>query len=139
MVYQLVPLRTIVNHVHGRGCMIRHDLFAVAWLAGTIFAVATLSSAELSLRDQEIPTRLEVGYAVRILDMNADQRLDIVIVDSKRFLWLENPNWQEHVMFEDKAAKNDNVCFAPYDIDGDGAVDFAVGRDWQPNNATSGG
>jgi hypothetical protein len=95
--------------------------------------------AELQLRDQELATRLEVGYAVRLIDMNGDQRIDIAITDSKRFLWLENPNWQEHVMYEDKAAKNDNVCFAPYDINGDGRLDFAVGRDWQPNNVSSGG
>lgn len=94
---------------------------------------------EFSLREQELATRLEVGYAVRLIDLNSDQRLDIAIVDSKRFLWLENPNWQEHVMYEDKAAKFDNVCFAPHDIDGDGRTDFAVGRDWQPNNTQSGG
>ncbi|MFN9916405.1 MAG: FG-GAP repeat domain-containing protein, partial [Pirellulaceae bacterium] len=34
---------------------------------------------------------------------------------------------------------NDNVCFAAHDIDGDGRVDFAVGRDWQFNNSDSGG
>ncbi|MGE0760394.1 MAG: FG-GAP repeat domain-containing protein [Pirellulaceae bacterium] len=106
---------------------------AVLWIGGSCLA------QELALRDQELGTRLEVGYAVRLIDMNADQRLDIAIVDSKRFLWLENPNWQEHVMFEDKAARNDNVCFAPHDIDGDGRIDFAVGRDWQPNNTESGG
>ena len=35
--------------------------------------------------------------------------------------------------------KKDNVCFAPYDIDGDGQLDFAVGADWQPANTKSGG
>ncbi len=34
---------------------------------------------------------------------------------------------------------NDNVCFAPHDVDGDGKVDFAVGHDWQFNNSDSGG
>jgi hypothetical protein len=106
----------------------------LAWGLGSIGA-----AAEFALRDQELPARLEVGYAVRLLDMNGDQRLDIVVVDSKRFLWLENPNWNEHVMFADPAAKADNVCFAPQDIDRDGRLDFAVGRDWQPNNTKSGG
>src|SRR5688572_17190046 len=76
-----------------------------------------IGAAELPLRDQELPTRLEVGYAVRLVDMNDDRRLDIAIVDSKRILWLENPNWREHVMFSDPKAKFDNVCFAPLDID----------------------
>lgn len=98
-----------------------------------------VAAAELTLRDQELGTRLEVGYAVRLVDMNADRRLDIAIVDSKRFLWLENPNWQEHIIFAEPSAKFDNVCFAPLDIDGDGRLDFAVGRDWQPNNTNSGG
>jgi hypothetical protein len=97
------------------------------------------NAAELALRDQELKTRLEVGYAVRLVDMNGDKRLDIAIVDSKRFLWLENPRWEEHVIFADPAAKFDNVSFAPYDIDRDGRLDFAVGRDWQPNNVSSGG
>ncbi len=96
-------------------------------------------AADLEFQGQELPTKLTVGYAVRLLDMNDDQRLDIVIVDSKRILWLENPNWQEHVMVEDASQRFDNVCFAPYDIDGDGRRDFAIGSDWQFNNTKSGG
>jgi hypothetical protein len=115
----------------------RHP-FVWTWI-GLACLLPGWASAEVTLRDQELPTRLDVGYAVRLIDLNGDQRLDIVIVDSKRFVWLENPSWQEHVMFEDRAAKNDNVCFAPFDIDGNGRLDFAVGRDWQPNNTSSGG
>ena len=104
-----------------------------------VLAPLPLGAAELDFRDQELPTRLTVGYAVRLIDMNEDQRLDIVIVDSKRILWLENPNWQEHVLIEDESQQNDNVTFAPYDINGDGKLDFAVGADWQFNNTESGG
>jgi hypothetical protein len=88
---------------------------------------------------QVLPVELGVGYAVRCLDINKDNRQDIVIVDSKRFLWLENPSWQVHVMHADPSAKADNVCMAPQDIDRDGDVDLAVGYDWQPNNTQSGG
>ena len=109
--------------------------FLLVVLASGLSATA----GELQFRDQELPTRLTVGYAVRLIDMNGDDRPDIVIVDSKRILWLENPNWNEHVMIEDPSQKNDNVCFAPYDIDGDGRLDFAVGADWQYNNTESGG
>lgn len=105
-----------------------------------IAAASSLASAsELEFRDQELPTRLTVGYAVRLIDMNDDGRLDIVIVDSKRVLWLENPNWNEHIMLDTPSQPNDNVCFAPYDIDGDGRLDFAIGADWQPGNTASGG
>jgi hypothetical protein len=103
----------------------------------TIFA-ASLPAADFPFRDQELPTKLTVGYAVRLLDMNDDRRLDICIVDSDRILWLENPNWNEHVISQGQT-KKDNVCFAPYDIDGDGRLDFAVGADWQPSNTKSGG
>ncbi len=87
----------------------------------------------------ELPTKLTVGYAVRAIDMNRDHRLDIAIVDSKRVLWLENPSWQEHVIYSTPDAKADNVCFAPLDVDGDGLLDLALGADWQPNNTDSGG
>ena len=88
---------------------------------------------------QELPVTLQVGYAVRAIDINADKKLDIAIVDSKRVLWLENPTWKEHVIYETPEAKFDNVCFAPHDINGDGKIDLALGADWQFNNAATGG
>jgi len=102
-------------------------------------AVPVVALAELKFQEQELPTRLTVGYAVRLLDMNDDKRPDIVIVDSKRIIWLENPNWTEHTLIEDNSKKNDNVCFAPNDIDGDGRLDLAIGADWQFANTASGG
>jgi len=108
------------------------------WLLVCGLLVAQAGGADLNLRDQELATRLTVGYAVRLIDMNGDRRLDICIVDSDRILWLENPNWNEHVLVQGQT-KKDNVCFAPADIDGDGHLDFAVGADWQPTNTRSGG
>ena len=93
----------------------------------------------MQFREQELATKLKVGYAVLMIDMNGDSRLDIVIVDSKRIIWLENPNWNQHTMTSDESQRYDNVCFAPYDIDGDGRLDFAVGADWQFRNTNSGG
>ncbi|MCA9154854.1 MAG: VCBS repeat-containing protein, partial [Planctomycetales bacterium] len=110
-----------------------------ASLAQQNFAAADDNSGGIVLREQELSTRLTVGYAVRLIDMNKDDRLDIVIVDSKRIVWLQNPNWDEHVLIEDPSKPNDNVCFAPSDIDRDGWLDFAIGADWQFNNTKSGG
>ncbi len=88
---------------------------------------------------ESLPVELNVGYAIRAVDVNADSRLDIVILDSKRVLWLENPSWKEHVVYETPEAKFDNVTFAAHDINGDGRVDFALGADWQFGNSDSGG
>jgi hypothetical protein len=107
-------------------------------VCGALSSSAAMSNAaELEFAEQELPTRLTVGYAVRLIDMNNDERLDIAIVDSKRILWLENPNWNEHVLIEDKD-QTDNVCFAPTDIDGDGQLDFAIGADWTLNTKQGG-
>jgi hypothetical protein len=78
-------------------------------LSLALFFLTRMAFGELQLRDQELATKLTVGYAVRLIDMNDDQRLDIAIVDSKRFLWLENPNWNEHVLLDTPDQKNDNV------------------------------
>ncbi|MFN5948117.1 MAG: FG-GAP repeat domain-containing protein, partial [Pirellulaceae bacterium] len=92
-----------------------------------------------SWEDRVLPIELTVGYAVRAIDMNADRKLDIAIVDSKRIVWLENPSWTAHTIDQTPDGQADNVCFAPLDIDADGDLDLAIGGDWQPNNTTSGG
>jgi hypothetical protein len=113
----------------------------VSYLAvfGCYLGQPTIHAAEPVWRGEVLPVELGVGYAVLPIDLSGDGKLDIAIVDSKRFLWLENPHWQCHIIHADPSAANDNVCFAAHDIDGDGRVDFAVGRDWQFNNSDSGG
>lgn len=109
----------------------------LAWIA---VPVGALPAAEpLDFKVEELAVTLKVGYAVRSLDVNADGKLDIVIVDSKRVLWLENPSWNEHVIYETPDAKFDNVCMAPHDINDDGRIDLALGADWQFGNSDSGG
>ncbi len=112
-------------------------LIAAACVIGLLAPRPT--SAQSTWRSEVLPVKLQVGYAVRAVDISGDGKLDIAIVDSKRFIWLENPTWKVHVMHEDNSAAHDNVCFAPHDIDGDGDIDFAVGRDWQFGNSDSGG
>src|SRR4051812_47728980 len=90
-----------------------------------------LAASPLQFRVQEISTHLTVGYATRLIDMNDDQRPDIVVVDTERVIWFENPTWQMHTLIQNQT-KKDNVCIAPYDIDGDGKLDFALGADWRP-------
>jgi hypothetical protein len=79
-----------------------------------------------------------VCYAMTLADVNGDSRPDIVAVTENAVVWFENPSWQKHIVIADQTER-DNVCIAPYDIDGDGHIDFALGAAWQPSNTQSGG
>lgn len=115
------------------------SVLRLAVCAAVMAALAASSSAgELQFRVQEIDDSLDVGYAVQLIDMNGDKKLDIVVVDSERLVWYENPTWKAHTFLQGKT-KADNVCFAPLDIDGDGRLDFAVGADWRPSDTVSSG
>jgi hypothetical protein len=89
-------------------------------------------------RVQEIETGLKVGYAVLLVDVNGDGKKDIVVVDTTRVVWYENPTWKRRNIIEGQT-KPDNVCIAAADIDGDGQLDFALGADWKPFNTKGGG
>jgi hypothetical protein len=84
-------------------------------------------------RVQEIETTLGVGYGVLLVDVNADGRPDIVVADTTRVVWYENPTWKRHTILQGQT-KPDNVCIAAYDIDGDGRLDLALGADWKGAN-----
>src|SRR5207244_6805469 len=87
---------------------------------------------------QEIETTLSVGYAVLLVDINGDGKLDIVVADTKRVVWYENPTWKRRTIIEG-LTKPDNVCIAAYDIDGDGQLDLALGADWKGLNPNTEG
>ncbi len=89
-------------------------------------------------RMQEIATDLKVGYAVLLVDLNGDGKKDIVVVDTTRVLWYENPTWKRRTIIEGQT-KPANVCIAAYDIDGDGQLDLALGAEWNPFNTKEGG
>jgi hypothetical protein len=98
-----------------------------------ILAFAVLCFAEPGFEKQEIETNIRVGYAVNILDINADDRPDILVLDGDQVLWYENPSWKRHIILKGQTIA-DNVCMAAHDINGDGKVDLALGADW-PNGS----
>jgi hypothetical protein len=89
-------------------------------------------------RVQEIERGLKVGYAVLLVDVNGDGKKDIVVVDTTRVVWYENPTWKRRTIIEGQT-KPDNVCLAAYDIDGDGQLDFALGAGWKGINSRAEG
>jgi hypothetical protein len=89
-------------------------------------------------KPQEIDKSLTVGYAVRLTDINGDKKPDILVCDSARVIWFENPTWKLHTVVG-KVSKSDNVCIAVHDIDGDGKVDIALGAEWEFGNTKSAG
>jgi hypothetical protein len=86
----------------------------------------------------ELDRSLTVGYAVLLVDVNGDGKADIVVVDSHRVVWYENPTWKRRTIIQGMT-KADNVCIAAHDVNGDGKIDFALGADWKPFNTKSGG
>jgi hypothetical protein len=97
-----------------------------------------LAAAAPSFRMQELESKLGIGYAVLIADVNGDGKPDIIVVDTTRVLWYENPTWKRRTIIEG-LTRPDNVCAAAYDIDGDGKLDLALGADWKPFNTKAGG
>jgi FG-GAP-like repeat/FG-GAP repeat len=108
--------------------MKRHSwwlVIATALLSGSLAARASVPD----FKTQEIETGLGVGYAVSLVDVNGDGKLDIVVVDKTRVVWYENPTWKRRNIIDNQTTP-DNVCIAPYDIDADGQIDFALGAGW---------
>src|SRR4051812_48707319 len=51
----------------------------------------TVEAGGVKFEVQTIDKSLKVGYAVRIANMNADKKPDIVVCDAERVIWFENP------------------------------------------------
>jgi hypothetical protein len=93
-----------------------------------------------------IDPAVQVGYGVDIADVDGDGWRDVLLADKKQFAWYRNPGagwqdagqWKKHVLAEN-LTKNDNVCIAAQDIDGDGKCEVAVGAEWNPGDTVNSG
>jgi hypothetical protein len=102
-------------------------------LAALIASHATIAADGTAsfptFRAEEIDKSLKIGYAVKLVDINADGKPDIVVVDKHRVIWFENPTWKLHTILEG-TTKADDVCLDVADIDDDGKLDIALGAGW---------
>lgn len=89
-------------------------------------------------RAQELPEKITVGYGVLLVDLNGDKKPDIVVADSKRVIWFENPSWQMHTILEGQSTP-DNVAIAPLDLLGNGKTDLILGAGWKGYNTKDNG
>ncbi len=102
-------------------------------LAGWLALASFCSRTEAGFRFREVvideAAAKKACYAVVLADVNTDGKQDIVVVTENRVQWYANPSWEKHVILENQT-ELDNVCIAPYDIDDDGQIDFALGAGW---------
>ncbi len=108
------------------------------WLALLAASVQAAPRADVAFRATDVQTGWGVVYAVRVADVNADGKPDILAINPTQMAWFENPSWQRHVIV-DAAVPKDHVTLAAEDITGDGRVEIALGAGWNPRNTLSGG
>ncbi|MCI0699607.1 MAG: VCBS repeat-containing protein [Planctomycetia bacterium] len=113
-------------------------LFAI--LIG-LFAIPAFPAEFPKFKAQEIDTALKIGYAVLLVDIDDDRKLDIVVVDQHKVVWYQNPGkkegeWKKHIILNGKT-RPDNVCAAALDIDGDGKLELVLGAAWKPSDTTN--
>src|SRR6266540_2573845 len=82
-------------------------VLVVPFLAGgergvPVHAAAKPEAAVPTFHMQEIEKGLGVGYAVLLVDVNGDGKKDIVVVDTTRVVWYENPSWKRRIITEGK-------------------------------------
>ena len=112
-------------------------------LLATTAATAIAAPPEPKFTAQDIDRAVKIGYGVAIADVDGDKLTDILLADARQIRWYKNPGkrgaeWPRYVIAEE-LTKNDNVCIAAQDIDGDGKCEVAIGAEWNPGDTEKSG
>ncbi len=101
-------------------------------------SAAALSGELPSFRQTNIVTGLKMGYQVVVADLNADGKLDVIVVDerSDELAWYENPSWQRHVLATALPRVINLEC---QDLNGDGIPEIALAHYFETNPDRSAG
>lgn len=102
----------------------------------TMLNGAAAESASFEMR--EIDSAIRIGYGVAVADIDGDKRADIILADQHQIVWYRNPSWSKHLMAEN-LTREDNVCVAAADLDGDGKAEVAAGAGWNPGDTQNSG
>lgn len=112
-----------------------------------LHGVALAAPPTPHFRAVTIDDKIQIGYGVAVADVDGDGRPDILLADKRQIVWYRNPAgdratdpaaWSKFVIAEN-LTKNDNVCLAAQDIDGDGKCELAVGAEWNPGDTVNSG
>ena len=101
------------------------------------FAVSMIG-AEPKFNQQDIDTKVGVGYGLQLADMDGDKKTDIVLADRDKIVWYKNPTWKKHQV-SGHLTQRDHGGLTARDIDGDGKAEIAVGAQWNPGDTVNSG
>ena len=94
-------------------------------LALWFLAAAAIGQTLPKFEATTLATGLRGGYQVLPVDINNDDRVDLLVLASgmSELFWLENPSWDRHVIAGDMSRM---INAAPVDVDDDGIPEIAV-------------
>lgn len=133
------PLALLFDPRRGGRCIALLLFFLAGWTVSANDQPPASAPIEWP-RFQEIvlDTKVSIGYGLAAADLNRDQRPDLLLADKKSFYAYLAPDWKKHLLARD-LTREDNVCVAAADLDGDGQAEVAVGAGWNPSDTLQSG